>query len=417
MYTTINCLICAEPWESDSIRVNDVYSDMAKWERELFQRGAGCNCCGGPSGSYSMPSHDDKEQFATKLAEILCACPLETLARVTVPKWEKPADPPCKHSCHSCGAQAVWDEEIEEHYWVTSPNDELEASDYSEDEIEDTDFVDVGGHSHCASCASLCEDCELGFTSEDLYILDDQAFWAQPEKRCMECHAEKIWEDEREHDMSIIETACHDGLPDASEFKIVVTYVDETTQVFYVDAFDADEIMDEYYTGQYITRMHEQGYHIAHSDDLSEVIMCEVGHDKKVLRSEVWEGEYHIRHEPPFAGYEHVDRKYTRKQLAEYLETVTWYVGDTEDLVYCVATVGIDQIVSDVCEFEKLDMSGNIQLDDEGIAWECHNAVVESLLYALQDYPVDESKIRANCINCPYGVPRNVFKVVPKGGE
>lgn len=96
----IKCIVCGEPWDAYGVS----NGDMAKWEAELFRKGAGCPCCKGvmpekpfePQSIFDLENGDDDE-FDRLVA-------WENVSKR--PEW-KPPEPKILWTCEGCGVQVV----------------------------------------------------------------------------------------------------------------------------------------------------------------------------------------------------------------------------------------------------------------------------------------------------------------------
>jgi hypothetical protein len=119
----------------------------------------------------------------------------------------------------------------------------------------------------------------------------------------------------------------------------------------------------------------------------------------------------------------------TNEKLMETFSSVEFHVGPFSeggdgDGYYMVAAFGehsseFEEVLHlTFCDdFDPLDLLGNVQLDDNGEAFETVNDATDALVYAfsiaINEGVVTEEAIRAQVRVWPYGVSRSVFNVAP----
>lgn len=228
----IRCGVCGEPYDAWGVR----NGDMARWEAELFRKGAGCPCCEGEGPEGASTEEQEEIAVAHVRTRVIDTpwdddvdCGVETLEPgYRRPKWAPPP-PKVLWTCAGCEVQAVIrpeDDYFQSKVPVTWQGGQkvyysYGHGPYTYSKLHDNEDADleppftIAGEPYCPGCAVWCDACRDVpiFTRSDLYGGDPYAEGANLENPrsyyssgvCMACYEEIRNEDEEQERSEIIE--------------------------------------------------------------------------------------------------------------------------------------------------------------------------------------------------------------------
>ncbi|MDX1421566.1 MAG: hypothetical protein R3322_00410 [Kiloniellales bacterium] len=147
------CVVCNEPWDAYGAR----HGDMAKWEYELFRKGAGCPCCEGdrPEGldeSEAAEAALRQQIFEPTDDDEVAHGAMDALQGMKRPKWQRPEDP-WLWRCDGCETGVRRDLDDQETYSEG-------ANERYVDPCETEPPFLFEGKKYCGGCMRVCRRCD-----------------------------------------------------------------------------------------------------------------------------------------------------------------------------------------------------------------------------------------------------------------